>query len=392
GVTVMCQSTGLSAIGMTKPIGDDPGYPASAEILAKIAVASRRDQQPSEADERLRKMIPSPYYGYTYPSDFEDLGGSKGEHNYIAVVHADGNGVTDRIRQIGEQAKDPRDYLTRLRAFSDALKDAAATALKTTLQKIKVTDDKVVHPARPDLVISLSFDKETGERFLPFRPIVFGGDDVTFVCDGRLGLSLAIEYLQQFEDETSKRSECGGKLTACAGIAIVKSHYPFARAYALADELCKSAKNYHRKQNLDRSCLDWHFALSGLSGTIKEIREREYSVKSGLLTLRPVTVKDNPKEPQRAWDVVQKSLKDFQEDDTWTGRRNKVKALRDALREGPEAVERFRNMFPINKMPIKLPPLLAGYEDFEAKGWWGGFCGYFDAIELTDWFIPLNEG
>jgi hypothetical protein len=47
GVTVMCQSTGLPAVGMTEPIGDDPGYPASVEIHAKIVVASRRDQQPS---------------------------------------------------------------------------------------------------------------------------------------------------------------------------------------------------------------------------------------------------------------------------------------------------------------------------------------------------------
>jgi hypothetical protein len=39
-----------------------------------------------------------------------------------------------------------------------------------------------------------------------------------------------------------------------------------------------------------------------------------------------------------------------------------------------------------------LPPILAGYRDFETKGWWGGRCGYFDAIELADWLIPLEGG
>ena len=66
------------------------------------------------------------------------------------------------------------------------------------------------------------------------RALVFGGDDVTFVCDGRLGLSLATLYAREFAAETAKRPECG-PLTARAGIAIVKTHYPFARAYALAD-------------------------------------------------------------------------------------------------------------------------------------------------------------
>jgi hypothetical protein len=34
---------------------------------------------------------------------------------------------------------------------------------------------------------------ENDKYLLPFRPIVFGGDDVTFICDGRLGLSLATQ-------------------------------------------------------------------------------------------------------------------------------------------------------------------------------------------------------
>src|ERR1043165_192371 len=36
-VTVMCQSTGLPATEVTPPIRDDKGYPAAAEIHAKIA-------------------------------------------------------------------------------------------------------------------------------------------------------------------------------------------------------------------------------------------------------------------------------------------------------------------------------------------------------------------
>ncbi len=76
-------------------------------------------------------------------------------------------------------------------------------------------------------------------------------------------------------------------LTACAGIAIVKSHYPFARAYALAEELTRSAKSYRTKETIVGSCLDWHFALSGLGGSIKEIRDREYKVRAGIADVAP---------------------------------------------------------------------------------------------------------
>ncbi|MCV5918524.1 hypothetical protein OFN60_34390, partial [Escherichia coli] len=38
GGTVMCQSTGLPAVGMAPEMGDDPARPVSAEILAKLGV------------------------------------------------------------------------------------------------------------------------------------------------------------------------------------------------------------------------------------------------------------------------------------------------------------------------------------------------------------------
>ena len=39
----------------------------------------------------------------------------------------------------------------------------------------------------------------TWRPIFPLRPIVFGGDDLTFVCHGRIGLALAARYLQYFE-------------------------------------------------------------------------------------------------------------------------------------------------------------------------------------------------
>lgn len=401
-VTVMCQSTGLPAVGLALALGDDPARPASAEIVAKLAIVN-------EADQRLRRLLPPPD-GYKYPGQLDHLGGTKGEHNFIAVVHADGNGMGQRIMEIGEKYPSPsqnREYINALRAFSEQVDAAAQRALRDVLHRLttriqKNGANRIVHKNAVGKIIAEIQLKSAGggQWFLPFRPIVFGGDDVTFVCDGRLGLSLAIAYMQQLEKHTEQLPDGKGRLTASAGVAIVKAHYPFARAYRLAEELCKSAKNYRRRiressGEWDGSCLDWHFALSGLSGDIEQIREREYKVSAGWLTLRPVTVGVNPKETGHTWEVVRKGIDTFQDlppathpndEPKWSTRRNKMKGLRDALREGPDVVKHFLIKF---NQGNPLPDVEPSLTDWKSSGWQGGYCGYFDALELADWFIPL---
>ncbi len=395
GITAFCSSTGLPATGLVPGIGGEPDYLASDEIQAKVEAAWPQGREGSAADLRLQKALLLKE-AYLYPRDFDDMGATAGEYSYIAVVHADGNSMGQRIREIGDtyQVVDKnRGFVQALRAFSLDVEQAAKAALNAVLDRLVQRIDEgggksIVYTPnqKPSIQIELAKSK-AGKYYIPFRPIVFGGDDVTFVCDGRLGLSLAIEYLQEFEDRTKLAASLrkdGSGLTACAGVAIVKSHYPFARAYALADELCSSAKRYRRENEIDGSCLDWHFALSGLSGSIEEIRSREYQASAGSLTLRPVTLHTNPKKAQHAWPVIEQGVKAFQGED-WAGHHNKIKALRDVLREGPAAVGRF-----VEALGADLPAVLPKMNYWPTKGWQDQSCGYFDAIELADWFIPLK--
>jgi hypothetical protein len=395
-VTASCRSTSLPATGVVPGIRGEQGYLASDEIQAKVTVAWPQQNKPSLADQRLQKVIELPE-GYCYPADFEDMGATPGEYSHIAVVHADGNGMgprMDDIRLSYATVAQNRDLVLALRHFSINVEDAAKKALNAVFDRLKRAiyesgGTSIVHEPNEDMSIKIELKREENCYYVPFRPIVFGGDDVTFVCDGRLGLSLATAYLQEFEQQTARAhlGKDGGGLTACAGVAIVKSHYPFARAYALAEELTRSAKSYRTKEEIAGSCLDWHFALSGLGGSITEIRDREYKVGTrDWLTLRPVTLADNPKYSQYAWTVVLKGINAFQKKE-WAGRRNKIKALRDALREGPAAVEHFRTAF--NKGD-ELPEVLLGMGSWPSTGWHGQYCGYFDAIELVDWFVPLE--
>jgi hypothetical protein len=394
GVTAACRSTGLPATGITRAIGNDPGYLASDEIRAKVDVATSQQGDPSLANRRLQGTVKLPV-DYGYPSDFEDLGATTGEYSYMAIVHADGNGMGQRTREIGEQyvtADKNRDFVLALRKFSTNVQLAVQNALQVVVDRLtshvcdKDGEKFIVYEPNPSIFTQIKLVRKDNYDYLPFRPIVFGGDDVTFVCDGRLGLSLATEYLREFEQQTSGLGKNGSRLTACAGIAIIKNHYPFARAYALAADLVNKAKSYRTKYSIDRSCLDWHFALSGLSSSVEEIRNREYEVGAGSLTLRPVTLDINSWQAQHAWPVIRQGIEAFQQEQ-WVGRRNKIKALRDALREGPSAVEHFIVAFN-NGDP--LPSVLPEMFNWPLSGWQSGSCGYFDAIELADWFVPLK--
>ncbi|CAG1004566.1 hypothetical protein ANRL4_03457 [Anaerolineae bacterium] len=400
GVTVMCHSTGLPAVGMTDEIRDKESgevdetsiYPASAEVLAKWAVVNDANKRLHSLHELKDSMV--------YPLDFDNLGRTKGEDSHIAVVHADGDGLGQLFQDLAAYDQPDEVYKTRIQKLSEVVNLSAQNALRHILSALEhmVMRDALEHffivsPSGEKIQLPVRTQKDgTQTPLFPFRPLVFGGDDVTFVCDGRLGLALAVEYLCRYEEETSYHLPAVGlpakllngqtKLTACAGIAMVKSHYPFARAYDLAERLCGNAKKYRRKHNLE-SCFDWHFALSGLSGDLEEIRQREYTSDDGRsLVLRPVTLRENPQQQHRAWAVVQKGIDAF----TQTPR-NKAKALRDALRQGDTSVAHFIAKFNEGN---KLPDLGLG-DFYRTTGWNDGSCGYFDALELADHYLPLKE-
>ncbi|MGH9892531.1 MAG: Cas10/Cmr2 second palm domain-containing protein, partial [bacterium] len=194
-VSRLCHSTGLPAAGAVKLAAGDEPYPAHASIHAKLAVAGSShlpedEREQTEAERRLYRLIPPPSPDYKYPRQFDHLGRTHEEHSYIAVIHVDGDDIGKRIEKLGENRTDNRSYIQELRAFSQALDAAARQALRDTVCAVcrRIEEDDGGWAIRHrDLRIDLR--EEKGSWLLPLRPIVFGGDDMTMVCDGRLGLT-----------------------------------------------------------------------------------------------------------------------------------------------------------------------------------------------------------
>lgn len=391
-VQMVDTSTNLPAVAMENY--SDNGWQAlSAETIAKQRAADH-------ANDILEAALGLDGGDYFLTQDLDELGRSKDSASYIAVVHADGNGLGDLIQ--GLQANFPegrnREYVEYMRWFSKGVKDVAQAAQREMadylLRSIEVVDGHHYLVGQGDKTRDIQLKQRNGKTFFPMRPLVSGGDDVTFVCDGRIGIDLAVIFLLAFEKYATQI--LNRKLTACAGIAIVKSHYPFARAYELADDLASSAKQAryaHFAEPEDApSALDWHITAGGLYGDLSAIREREYQTTYGSLTLRPLFVGDSDEDRHPyTWSMVQRILTQFQF--KWDNHHNKAKDLLDVLRKGPDATMAFklRYLSPSESSwsPGK-PPCLPEVGGFEHNGWQGEYCGYYDALELIDLYIPLK--
>lgn len=397
-VTAACAATGLVASGydpldLKRPEG--ALYRAvSAEVLAKLG-----DELYGWADRRLHRLIPAfaqRGLEFWYKLDTTDPTlASHGQGAYVAVVHADGNDMGQRFLSLTRNAVDDDHAVRLLRALSNLVQASGQDALAACGDRLAAGWDEDTQMLEETIALP-------EPQVMPFRPLVYGGDDVTFVCEGRLGLELAALFVDAFEQATAQRLAGADELRqalppalhamhACAGTAVVKAHYPFARAYRLSEDLVRSAKAYVRERaaqpgELGFSALDWHLASSPFYGGVKQIRAAEYRARDGDLAMRPVRLHDRGDE-WRTWPRFRQVVWSFLRDDPWRDRRNKIEELRGPLRAGPKTVEQFRLAYRLPPLPL----LAATASELQKSGWYDLRCGYFDAVEALDFLALIDD-
>lgn len=196
---------------------------------------------------------------------------SKGSSNpWIAVVHADGNGLGKLVQQLSIKLKEQdtdeaKKVFTR---FSRELNEATQTAAKNALRKL-----------RPRI---------TEENICPLRPIILGGDDITLIIRADLAFDFTVNFLDEFKEQTEDKLSFLSKnlgltdfekgLTACAGIAYIKYSYPIHYGLHLAEELTKKAKRVSKSivgdNELAPSSLSFYKVHSSFIEDLSEIEEK----------------------------------------------------------------------------------------------------------------------
>ena len=405
-----CPSVPLLGLGVTASCRESqrPTVAPNVEgepIAGEVAV---RRQDTYQKQQRWLNFLPCNYKTFepgkgapvelTFPLELDDLGRSYGDLSLMGVVHIDGNGIGQKLKcwlnEQVEQGEDDGNVCNAYKDLSHELDNIAERVFKTLIDRI---------------IPAIKWEDETGytlwsevlqsgfplyckklQLFLPIRPILLGGDDMTFVCDGRIALDLAATALAEFE-KISALDQIGS-VKACAGVALVKTHTPFARAYKLAESLCISAKHMLQEQDwTDRSALDWHIGLSSPSETLNALRQRQYGDK---LTCRPYLLRQYAEyrfEPSWNWlaeEVLGTTGKGFHTSDpkntpNWIAHRSKLKALQEIVRKGEGEVENALKAWKVAHPKLDLP-------DKMEKGFIGKRTPFLDAAELLDIHFPLG--
>jgi hypothetical protein len=352
-----CASSGLPASEYDST-GREPG------MRSRVILAKRNAAQ--DGLDRIRALVGEDIRLPRSMIEIEDLG-----CDWLAIVHADGNGLGQVFLKFDQVAKTSgnRDYIDKLRAFSLALDECTEKAFCCAL--------RVLRPRR----------NSEGNSITPIVPLVLGGDDLTVVCDGRQALQFTKKFIDGFEEETRQHSAINSILkdgvSSCAGVAIVKPHFPFFAGYQLAEELLKSAKKLK-----PLSAIDYHILYDASGPDLERIRQ-ELTVDGGKTRLvgRPYLVRTHADHPHRAWSDLERriaAVRDRDDDD----RRRLPNSMLHELREGlflGQNVAEARLALVRNRYHPHIDPLLAGDNLF----WHDGeqrLTGLLDAIDTAEFW------
>ena len=356
-----CATTGLPASQISKEENIRDEWISQSAARKREQVGTRKN--PGKARESITDEFKSVLKeNQRFAIELEKLGGGEGQ-SYMAVVHADGNGMGDLLKNAVKDAKDA-EFIHFIRRFSASVSQLSKNAFEKTLQYYQGL-----------LQLPLKGLKEH-ENVFPLRPIVYGGDDLTFACDGRVGLHLTQYYLQKFTEDSIKIGHEDKHIDACAGVAIVHTKFPIVQAYHFADDLCRLAKSHRREEGSGGSWLDFQIIQAGATGSINTLRSAQYRSLTGQqLHQRPYQVSST-------WDEFVEILRGFQSKQ-WP--RSRAKSLMQALTKGPSETQRFIEA--AKWRGISLPP-----SDEDQSGWSGGdeedcTTPYFDPLEALDFYL-----
>lgn len=289
------------------PIVEDcatSGLPA-----AQVDTRDRNDADPRSAlswqkrtyrwdyEKRMQSLLDSEQAKIKFA---QNIGKLEEESEWLAVIHADGNGLGEIFLNFDEHADCARqdqnhEYVDKYRRFSIGLDICTEKAFLKALSEM------------------LRRDKDAWFK-LPILPIVLGGDDLTVVCDGHAALQFTHDFLTEFEVQTARDDlelvgdiipyiagnafKSARYLSACAGVAIVKPHFPFSAAYDLAEELIQSAKEVKKlifhpdEQPIPWPCsaIDFHALYDSTATSLREIRRKLMPDKVTRIYKRPYVV------------------------------------------------------------------------------------------------------
>ncbi len=251
GITEDCPFSNLSAEVCYPDPGNQPIWISSASYARMNAA--------DEAESALNRewMQHKEGSSWRFTNQIDQLGQKENQTDqetsgYIAVVHIDGNNMGQQFAEC--------QTIPEYRKLSRFVSEKTRRTFWKMTESLESISQKDFEEAR------IFITKKNDHSIFPMRPIVIGGDDITFICHSKLAFFLTKTFLNHWVNGDSERN-----LSACAGIAIVKTKYPFYQAYQFAEDLCSEAKTCSRKAE-GSSWISFYAHQSGITGNLATMR------------------------------------------------------------------------------------------------------------------------
>lgn len=393
GLTLSCPINGEAANFCDSSDGEVRFY--SQEAAIKSAIADEANQNLQTRFDKIfsAKNSPERMRGYQFPLEIKKLGQKDGE-NYFAIVHVDGNNMGLKFRTCKS--------LLERRKLSREIRRKTEGAFAELLVKI------IRMKTSGGFKDVLNLD----EDYLPIRPLIIGGDDVTFLCPANMAILFTKTLLEILDDDKHCDDErltqkISRHMDACAGIAILTTKYPFFRGYKLAEQLCDSAKKSMRQllpRDLDSkedltaediprgsSWLDFAILHGEQAPTLEQIRATEYRGARGDMHFGAYLVCGEGDAPHKLQNLIActeqflSSKKKNPPPEATAS--NKIKELRSVLQRGKDDTRKFLRQ--LSYLGQRLPKI-TDWEHFTREEnllWHEGKTPYIDAIELMDFYV-----
>lgn len=263
---------------------------------------------------------------------------------YVAVVHIDVNGMGDLFKQ---QKK-----LSDLITLSDKVNRTLDEALLHFLSDV----EKSFSENKVDFG---NFEVELKDDILPIRPIINAGDDITFVCHGKLGIYLAETYIKIITEKLNQDISSNSRITCSAGVAIVNKKFPFSRAYQLSTELTTEAKNRHNKAKdiMQANWINFMILPNSYTGDFSNTIANNYRKPNlrGAYYILPdgETKPENLHKEMFSFEEVKNELNRMVYDSNEKWSKNKVMHLRNLLGAEESTIELFLQHMKVSKKYLK---------------------------------------
>ena len=368
------------------PFGATPAVKVDARTGYPLISHGGKDDLSTEARNKKNAAEEKRWYYLEDEKKIDSLRTKKGIDSTVGVIHLDGNNLGLRIRSLLEDKTSYREGVAVQRQISYRIDQSYKAAFR---EMKKQTED--AGKTSPQLAMK--------EQDIFIIPVVTAGDDITYVCNGRLALK-SIEFFVREISRYSMADTAAGQadgrysFSVCAGIAFVNSHFPFHIAYDVAEECCENAKKTAKsRENLQDGIagnwVDFHICKNVQARNLKALREKEYVTGMGeKLLIRPYYVASGLEKEGTVFGALASGSR------TLSSLEDRILHFTEGKKIPRSYAKELRNTYPLGKYEVqrlqaflqsrnhKMPDGTCNMYDGESALW-------YDALEMMDLFATV---